>query len=100
MSFDQESLDRASFELQRFFGREGSIYGIKACEEIVRIALTAYGARPEARLTEQEWKYCRDMFYGMADIHSDPGDRMFEILCKRLKVDKPSPQNDSSKEGR
>jgi hypothetical protein len=50
MSLDQEALDRASFELQRHFGREGSIYGIKACEEIARIAIVAYGAqasRPE-----------------------------------------------------
>lgn len=43
--FNQEALDRASWELQRHFGREGSIYGFKACEEIARIALTAYGAR-------------------------------------------------------
>lgn len=40
--FDQEALDRASWELQGHFGREGSIYGIKACEEIARIALAAY----------------------------------------------------------
>lgn len=44
-SFDQDALDRASWELQRHFGREGSIYGIEACEEIARIALTAYGSR-------------------------------------------------------
>lgn len=48
----QEALDRASFELQRHFGREGSIYGIKACEEIARIALTAYGTVPEVTPTE------------------------------------------------
>lgn len=48
-AFDQAALDRASWELQRHFGREGSIYGRKACEEIARIALTAYGALPEAQ---------------------------------------------------
>lgn len=58
-AFDQEALDRASWELQRHFGREGSIYGIKACEEIARIALVAYGVAqtlpPEALQNEDMW---------------------------------------------
>lgn len=49
-AFDQEALDRASWELQRHFGREGSIYGIKACEEIARIALVAYGVPEGGKL--------------------------------------------------
>lgn len=52
MSFDPDALHRASFEIQRHFGREGSIFGIKACEEIARIALTAYGAVPEEQRSE------------------------------------------------
>lgn len=42
LTLQQGALDKAAFELQRHFGREGSIYGIKACEEIARIAIVAY----------------------------------------------------------
>lgn len=50
--FNQEALDRASWEIQRHFGREGSIFGIKACEEIARIALVAYGI-PSSEVTRE-----------------------------------------------
>ena len=41
-SLNDAAIHAAGFELQRHFGREGSIYGIKACEEIARIAIVAY----------------------------------------------------------
>lgn len=52
---DEAGLYRASWELQRHFGREGSIYGIKACEEIARIALVAYqNAAPQDLSTPEQ----------------------------------------------
>ena len=42
-----------------------------------------------ARLTEQEYKDCRDMFCGMADLIGPAGEQMFDILLKRLKIAPP-----------
>ena len=53
MSIDQERLDAASWELQRHFGREGSIYGIKACEEIARLSIATYNRTARAERMAQ-----------------------------------------------
>lgn len=49
---DQALLDRASWEIQRHLGREGSLWGISACEEVARIALVSYGIPSGAGDTE------------------------------------------------
>jgi hypothetical protein len=61
-ALDQEALDRASLELQGHFGREGSIYGSKACEEIARIAIVAYGRSSVSETMPLE--YPRGMMFG------------------------------------
>lgn len=52
-AIDEEALGAAAWELQRSFGREGSIYGIKACEEIARLAVATYLRSRPQRLTEE-----------------------------------------------
>lgn len=63
-TLDEEALHRASLELQGHFWREGSMYGIKACEEIARIAIVAYGrSTPFATVDQHEeaWAKIHDL---------------------------------------